>query len=211
MTTHTFTRKEEIVNAITHAVGAILSIVALVLLVVFASINGNGWRIVSVTIFGITMLVMYLASTISHILPEGKWKNIFQIFDHSSIFLFIAGTYTPILLVPLRSGLGWTLFGIVWGIALAGIIFKVFFVEKFLVLSTVFYVLMGWLIVFAWNPLTDTLPTDGINFLIVGGLCYTIGAIFYVWRKFYYHHAVWHLFVIAGSTFHFFSIFLYII
>nr|WP_157130815.1 hemolysin III family protein [Halobacillus mangrovi] len=211
MTTHTFSKREEIANAITHGIGAILSVAMLVLLIVFASIEGNAWHLVSVTIYGITMLLLYVSSTLVHSFPPGKAKDLFEIFDHSAIYLFIAGTYTPILLVPLRSTLGWTLFGIVWGMAILGIIFKVFFVKKFVILSTVFYVLMGWQIILAWGPLTAEVPAAGITYLVVGGVMYSIGAIFYVWRSFTYHHMVWHLFVLGGSILHFFSIFFYII
>ncbi|MFB4169501.1 hemolysin III family protein [Virgibacillus sp. JSM 102003] len=211
MEIHTFTRKEEIIHAITHGIGALLSIVGLVLLIIFASLNGNPWQIISVSVFGTTMLIMYLSSTIVHSLPEGKWKDIFQIFDHSSIYLFIAGTYTPFLLVHLRYELGWILFGTVWGIALIGVLFKIFFVKKFLVLSTLFYVLMGWLITLVWNPLTTIMDGTGMLLLIIGGMLYTLGAIFYIWRGFIYHHAVWHLFVLAGSIFHFFTVFYYVI
>ncbi|SDQ65064.1 PAQR family membrane homeostasis protein TrhA [Virgibacillus salinus] len=211
MEIHTFTKKEEIVNAITHGIGALLSIAGLVLLILFASLNGNPWQVVSVTIFGTTMLIMYLSSTIVHSLPEGKWKDIFQIFDHSSIYLFIAGTYTPFLLVHLRDDLGWILFGTVWGIALIGVVFKIFFVKKFLVLSTLFYVLMGWLITLVWNPLMATMDGTGMLLLMIGGMLYTLGAIFYIWRGFIYHHAIWHLFVLAGSIFHFFTVFYYVI
>jgi len=209
--THTYTKNEEIAHAITHGIGVLLSIAGLVLLIVFSSMKGNPWQIVSVTIFGVTMLGMYLTSTIVHSLPKGKWKNIFQICDHSSIFLFIAGTYTPFLLVHLRGTVGWTLFGVIWGIAIIGIIFKVFFTKKFLVLSTIFYILMGWLVVIVWEPLTTIMHGNGIKLLVLGGLFYTFGAIFYVWRSFPYHHAVWHLFVLAGSVFHFFSVFYYVI
>ncbi len=211
MEIHTFTKKEEIINAITHGIGALLSIAGLVLLIIFASLNGNPWQIVSVSIFGTTMLIMYLSSTVVHSLPEGKWKDIFQIFDHSSIYLFIAGSYTPFLLVHLRDELGWILFGTVWGIAIVGVIFKIFFVKKFLVLSTLFYVLMGWLITLVWNPLTAIMDGTGMLLLMIGGLFYTLGAIFYIWRGFIYHHAVWHLFVLAGSIFHFFTVFYYVI
>ncbi len=157
------------------------------------------------------MLVLYVSSTLVHSFPAGKAKDLFEIFDHSAIYLFIAGTYTPILLVPLRGTLGWTLFGTVWGIAVLGILFKIFFVKKFVVMSTVFYVLMGWLIVLAWGPLTAQVPAAGITYLVVGGVMYSIGAIFYVWRSFKYHHMVWHLFVLGGSILHFFSIFFYIV
>ncbi|CDQ19928.1 hemolysin III [Halobacillus karajensis] len=211
MLTHTFSKREEIANAITHGIGAILSIAMLVLLILFASFNGNPWHITSVTIYGVTMLLLYVSSTLVHSFPPGKAKDLFEIFDHSSIYLFIAGTYTPILLIPLRGTLGWTLFGIVWGIAVLGIVFKVFFVKKFVVMSTIFYVLMGWLIVLAWAPLTAQVPAAGITYLVVGGVMYSIGSIFYVWRSFKYHHMVWHLFVLGGSILHFFSIFFYII
>jgi len=211
METYTFTKKEEIAHAITHGIGALLSIAALVVLIVFSSLNGDTLQVISGIVFGTTMLFMYLSSTIVHSLPEGKWKDIFQIFDHSSIYLFIAGSYTPFLLVPLRGDIGWTLFGIIWGIAIAGVIFKIFFVKKFLVLSTLFYILMGWLIIFVWKPLTNLMHGNGITLLVIGGIFYTVGAIFYMWRSFPYHHAVWHLFVIAGSAFHFFAIFYYVI
>lgn len=206
METYIFTKKEETAHSITHGFGALLSIAALVVAIVLASFTKDPWVIVSVTIYGTTMLLMYLSSTIVHTLPEGKVKDIFQIIDHAAIYLFIAGTYTPLLLISLRSSLGWTIFGIVWGIALAGIIFKIFFVKKFLIMSTVFYVLMGWMIVLVWEPMLAALPHQTILYLVIGGLLYTVGAVFYVWRKIPYHHAVWHLFVLAGSAFHFFAI-----
>ncbi|MBO1003575.1 hemolysin III family protein [Pseudogracilibacillus auburnensis] len=211
MSTYLFSKKEEIAHAITHGIGAFLSIAALVLLIVFSSMNGNALLIVSVTIFGSTMLFMYTSSTIVHSLPIGKWKNIFLIIDHASIYLFIAGTYTPFLLIQLKGTFGWVLFGVIWGLALVGIILKLFFVKKFIILSTLFYIAMGWLIVIAWKPLTDVLHQQGIIFLVTGGIMYTVGAIFYVWNKVPYHHVIWHLFVIAGSTFHFFTVFFYVI
>jgi len=211
MPVHIFTKREEILHAITHGIGAILSLVCLVLLIVFASISGNPWKIVSVTIFGVTMLLMYLSSTIVHSLPPGKWKDIFLIFDHSAIYLFIAGTYTPLLFVHLKGTLGWVLFGIVWSIAVIGIIFKMFFVKRLIVLSTLFYIIMGWLIVFAWKPLTAAMHSHGIALLAIGGVIYTIGTVFYVYKKIPYHHVIWHIFVLVGSVFHFFAIFYYVI
>lgn len=211
MDVHTFTKKEEIAHAITHGIGAILSIAALVLLIVFASFQGNPVLIVSVTIFGVTMLLMYLSSTIVHSLPKNKWKNAFLIVDHASIYLFIAGTYTPFVLALINGKIGWTLFGIVWGIAAVGIIMKLFFVKKFVILSTLTYILMGWIIVFAWGPLTEALHTNGVKLLVAGGVVYTIGAIFYVWKKVPYHHVIWHLFVVAGSVLHFFAVLFYVI
>lgn len=208
--THVYTKKEEIVNAITHGIGALLSITALVFLVINAVHNGSAWHVVTFTIYGVSMLLLYLSSTLVHSFPEGKLKDLFEIFDHSAIYLFIAGTYTPFTLIVINGALGWTLLGIVWGIAIAGIVFKSFFTKKFMYISTVLYVVMGWLIVIGWQPLTATLPTAGIVLLVAGGLLYTIGAIFYVWRGFTFHHAVWHLFVLAGSVTHFFSVLFYV-
>ncbi|WP_019241801.1 MULTISPECIES: PAQR family membrane homeostasis protein TrhA [Bacillus] len=208
--THVYTKKEELVNAITHGIGVLLSITALVFLIIFAVKNGTAWHVVSFSIYGATMLLLYLCSTLVHSFPEGKAKDIFEIFDHSAIYLFIAGTYTPFMLVVLNGPLGWTLLSIVWAIAIAGVVFKSFFVKKFMFMSTVLYVVMGWLIVIAWEPLTATLPTAGIVLLVTGGILYTVGAIFYVWRGFLFHHAIWHLFVLAGSISHFFAVLFYV-
>jgi len=204
--THTFSKREEIANSIIHGIGAVLSIAALVVLIVFASLKGTVWHVVSFTLFGSTMVFLYTSSTLVHSFPAGKIKDIFEIFDHSAIHFFIAGTYTPFLFVAVKGALGWTLFGLVWGLALFGTVFKVFFVKRFLYLSTVLYVLIGWLIVFAWKPLVATVPTYGAVFLVIGGIVYSVGAIFYVWRGFIYHHAVWHVFVIVGTVMHFFAV-----
>jgi hemolysin III len=204
--THTFTKMEEVVNCITHGIGALLSIAGFVILVVMASIYGSQCHVVSFSVFGSTMLMLYLASTIVHGLPEGRVKRLFQIFDHSSIYFFIAGTYTPFLFLAVKGAIGWILFGIVWGFAVAGTVFKCFFVNQFLYTSTTLYVAMGWLIVFAWKPLVASLPSKGMMFLVLGGILYTVGAIFYVWRGFKFHHAIWHLFVLAGSTAHFLAV-----
>lgn len=209
--THIFYKDEEIANAITHGIGALLSVAALVLLIVYSSLQGTPWHIVSFTIYGVTMLLLYASSTLVHSFPKGKVKDLFEIFDHSSIYLFIAGTYTPFLLVAIQGALGWTLFGVVWGIAIFGIVFKAFFTKRFVMLSTIFYVIMGWLIVIAWQPLTDALHYNGIVLLVIGGILYTLGSIFYVWRGFRFHHAIWHLFVLAGSITHFFAIFIYVL
>lgn len=204
--THTFTKVEEVVHSITHGIGALLSIVGLVILVVSASIYGNAWHVVSFSVFGSTMLLLYLSSTLAHGLPEGKVKRLFEIFDHSFIYYFIAGTYTPFLFLAVKGAIGWTLFVIVWGMAVIGTVFKCFFVNRYLYTSTIIYVVMGWLVVFAWKPLMASLSSKGLIFLVIGGIFYTIGAIFYVWRGFTFHHAIWHLFVLAGSTAHFFAV-----
>ncbi|SDE70857.1 hemolysin III [Fontibacillus panacisegetis] len=208
--THTYPRREEIANAITHGIGALLSVAALVLLIVFSSIKGTAWHVVSFTIYGVSMLLLYLNSTLVHSFKEGKVKDLFEFLDHSSIYIFIAGTYTPFMLVAIRGPLGWSLFGTVWGIALLGVLFKAFFVKRFLFMSTIFYIIMGWLIVIAWVPLTAAVPSNGIVLLVTGGILYTLGTVFYVWRAFPYHHAIWHLFVLAGSVLHFFAILLYL-
>ncbi|SIS47698.1 PAQR family membrane homeostasis protein TrhA [Salimicrobium salexigens] len=211
METHIFSKKEELANAITHGIGAVLSIAMLVLLVTFSSFDGNVWTITASAVYGATMLLLFLSSTLVHSFPQGKIKDLFEIFDHASIYLFIAGTYTPILLIALGGKLGWTLFGIVWGAAVVGVVFKIFFVKKFVVLSTLIYVLMGWMIVIAWDALTASLAPGGIIFLVAGGLAYTVGALFYVWRGFTHHHMIWHLFVLAGAILHFITVFFYII
>lgn len=211
MTAHLFSKKEEIAHAITHGFGAVLSIAALVLLIVFSSFTGGALVIVSAVIFGSTMLFMYVSSTIVHSLPIGKFKDIFLIIDHASIYLFIAGSYTPFVLIQINGAFGWTLFGVIWGLALLGIILKLFFVKRFIILSTIFYILMGWLIVIAWQPLTEAMHTNGILFLVAGGVIYTIGSIFYVWKKVPYHHVIWHVAVLIGSCFHFFAVFFYVI
>ncbi|MBM7649836.1 hemolysin III [Bacillus ectoiniformans] len=204
--THTFSRGEEIANSITHGVGAAFSIAALTLLIVFSSIYGNVWHVVSFTIFGVSMLILYLSSTLVHSFPAGKVKDLFEIFDHSSIYFFIAGTYTPFLFLAVEGQLKWTLFYTVWALAIAGTVFKCFFVKRFLKTSTVLYVVMGWLIVFAWNQLVQNISSVSMSLLVIGGLLYTIGAIFYVWRGFKFHHMVWHLFVLAGSVTHFLAV-----
>ena len=204
--THTFSKREEIANSITHGIGALFSIAALVLLIVFASTHGDAWHVVCFAVYGATMVILYTASTLVHSFPPGKVKHIFEILDHSAIYFFIAGTYTPFLLIAIQGALGWTLLGIVWGIAIFGTIFKMFFVDRFLYLSTILYIIIGWLIVFAWKPLVAAVPTYGVVFLVIGGIIYSVGTIFYVWRGFTYHHAVWHVFVIAGSVMHFIAV-----
>src|SRR5690625_3433170 len=210
-TVNRFTLGEEIANAITHGVGVVFSIVGLIFLIITSSLSGSAWHIVSFTIFGATMVLLYVSSTMLHSLPRGKAKNVFEILDHAAIYFFIAGTYTPFLLVAIRGTLGWTLFTIVWGIAIAGTLFRVFFVKRFVFVSTVGYVLMGWLIVLVFPRLVELLPTGGIVLLVIGGLLYTFGAIFYVWRFFKYHHMVWHLFVLGGTILHFFAVILYLL
>lgn len=206
-TTHTFTKREELINALIHGLGALLSVAALVVLIVAGAQTGNAWHVVSFAVFGTSMLILYTSSTLVHSFPEGKAKDWFEWLDHSSIYWFIAGTYTPFLFLAVEGALAWVLFGIVWAIAIGGTLFKLYFVKRYVKLSTFLYVVMGWLIVFAWNPLTAAMTQEGLWLLIAGGILYTVGAIFYVWRGFLYHHAVWHVFVLAASVCHFFSVY----
>ncbi|MCD7033460.1 hemolysin III family protein [Metabacillus sp. GX 13764] len=201
-----YTLKEEIVNAITHGIGVLLSIPALVMLIIQSVKYGDAIDVAGFTIFGVSMLLLYLFSTLLHSIQHKKTKNVFEILDHSAIYLLIAGTYTPLLLGPLRGTLGWTLLGIVWGLTLAGIIFKIYFVKRFVVLSTLLYLAMGWMILIAVKPLYDGLSMNGFMLLLIGGILYSVGSIFYVWRKIPFHHAIWHGFVLAGSAAMFFCI-----
>ncbi len=202
---------EEVLNAITHGIGAMLAAAALALLIVFATIYGDVWHVVSFSIYGATLIILYLFSTLYHSFQNQKVKSIFKILDHSAIYLLIAGTYTPFALVTLRGKLGWTIFGITWGLAVLGVIFKAFFIKRFKVISTLTYVLMGWVIVFAFKPLVANLSIEGIRWLVTGGVLYTVGSIFYLFKKIPYNHAIFHLFVLAGSICHFFSILFYVL
>lgn len=206
-----FSIREEIANAVIHGIGALLSIVALVLLVVFSAINKQPWSIFSSIIYGSSLIILYSASTLYHSFQNKKVKELFEIFDHSAIYILIAGTYTPFALITLNGRLGWIIFSVVWILAAIGILFKIFFVKKFMILSTLLYIAMGWLVVFAMGPLVENLDFWGLFWLVIGGILYTLGTIFYIWRKIPYHHAIWHLIVLAGSICHFFSVFFYVI
>ena len=201
-----FSPRQEIWNSITHGLGALLSIAAFVILIVTAVRNGTAWHVVSFTIFGSTLVILYMASTLYHALVPHGAKNVFERLDHSGIFLLIAGTYTPFLLTNMRGVWGWTLFGIIWGLAIAGIIFKSIYLNKYRRLSVAVYVMMGWLFVIALQPMLQNVPGISLRYLLIGGIFYTSGVLFYARRKWFYHHAVWHLFVLAGSIFHFFSV-----
>ena len=197
---------EEIVNGATHGIGALLAIAGLVLLVVQAARHGDAWHIVSYSIFGSTMVILYLASTLYHSIQHIKIKAFFKTIDHSAIFLLIAGSYTPFLLVLLRGTWGWTLFGIIWGLAIIGIIFKSIFIHRFRVLSVFIYIAMGWLVVIAMPQIIHILNQTSLVFLIVGGLSYTLGTVFYIFKNIPFGHAIWHLFVLVGTITHFFAV-----
>ncbi|WP_040210436.1 PAQR family membrane homeostasis protein TrhA [Clostridium polynesiense] len=201
-----YTKQEEIVNAITHGAGAALAIAALVVLIVFAALKGTVWHVVSFSIYGASLVILYLGSTLYHSLTNVKAKRIFRKFDHMSIYLLIAGTYTPFCLTVLRGYVGWTIFGVVWGCTVIGIIFKAISIGKWDRLSTLLYILMGWIIIIAIKPLSSAMTPAGVTFLVLGGLAYTGGAFFYIKDKIRFNHGIWHLFVIVGSVFHFFSV-----
>ena len=197
---------EEITNAIIHGVGVGLAVTALVVLVVLACRYGSVWHVVGFAVYGATLVLLYLASTLYHSFPAGKVKRVFKIFDHAAIFLLIAGTYTPITLIALRGPWGWTIFGLVWGLAILGIIGKAIWINKFKIFSTLLYIALGWLVLVAFKPLAAALNPTSILFLLAGGVLYTLGTVFYAWKGMKYAHAVWHLFVLAGSICHFFTI-----
>jgi len=198
---------EEIVNGITHGIGVLLSIAGLVLLIVQAVRYGNAWHVVSYSIFGSTMVILYLASTLYHSIQHTKIKAFLKIIDHSAIFLLIAGSYTPFLLVSLRGPWGWTLFGIIWGLAIIGIIFKSIYIHRFRILSVFIYIAMGWLVVIAMPQIIHILNRNSLVFLIIGGFSYTLGTIFYAFQKIPFGHGVWHLFVLGGTITHFFAVY----
>jgi len=201
------TSGEEIVNSITHGIGALLSIVALIVLIIVAGQHGDMWHLVSFSIYGSTLILLYLSSTLYHSFSSPRIKNLFARFDHISIFLLIAGTYTPILLTSMRSVWGWTLFGIIWGLALAGAIIRSIYLHRFRKLMVAVYLLMGWMFVLAGKQIYLSLPSVSLTFLVLGGIAYSVGVIFYMWRNLPYAHGIWHLFVLAGSVLHFFAIY----
>lgn len=203
--------KEEKLNVITHAIGLVLSVVALVLLVVYASLNGSAWHVVSFSIYGASLILLYSASTFYHYVQHPKLRRRLNIFDHAAIYVLIAGTYTPFTLVVLKGWIGWTIFGVSWGLAIAGIILKLFFTGKYDKLSTFAYVLMGWLIVFALKPLILNLSFEGLMWLLSGGIFYTVGAVLYSIKKINYNHAIFHIFVLLGSFCHFIAVFFYVL
>ncbi len=197
---------DELANSVTHGIGLALSIAGFVVLLILSVTRGSVWQIVSCAVYGSTLVALYAASTLYHGIPVPSLKRILKILDHSAIYLLIAGTYTPFLLVNLRGGWKWPLFGIIWGLALAGILFKVWFVDHFKILSTLVYLLMGWLGVVAFRPLVASVPHGALAWLLAGGVIYSIGVVFYASKRIPYAHTIWHIFVMAGSTCHYFAV-----
>ena len=202
---------ERLFNTITHGIGSVLSIVALVLMVVYASYNSDAWSIVGVSIFGSTLILLYMSSTLYHAFSNGRVKQIFKTLDQSFIYLLIAGTYTPVLLITLRNTLGWTVFGLVWAMAIGGITHRIFFFDKLKKLSLISYIVMGWLSLIVFKSLLNAAPAELVVWLLIGGAFYTGGLIFYSWEKLPFNHAIWHLFVLGGSFSHFIGIYIYLI
>lgn len=206
-----FSIAEEIWHAITHGVGLALSIAGLAILVAYAAIGGSSLAITCSAIYGATLIIMYGSSTLYHAITDEKIKKIFQQFDHASIYFLIAGTYTPITLITLGGAWGWSIFSVVWGIAAIGIFLKFIYPNRFEKLSLVLYILMGWIIIIAVQPLLENMDTGGLWLLLAGGLSYTIGIGFYVSDSLPYNHAIWHLFVLTGSILHYLMVLIYII
>ncbi len=208
-----YTLGEEVAHGVTHGVGIVLAIGGLTVLVAFAALRGTAWHVVGAAVYGATLVLAYTASTVYHAIPTSfpRAKHVLRVLDHSAIFLLIAGTYTPFTLVNLRGPWGWTLFGVVWGLAVLGIIFEATLIGRWRVLSVAFYVVLGWLVLIAARPLASSVATGGLVLLIGGGVAYTAGVAFYAWQRLPYHHAVWHGFVLVGSTLHFFAVLFYVV
>jgi hemolysin III len=197
---------EEIANSITHGIGALLSIAGLVILIVVAANKGTAWHVVSFAIFGATMVFLYASSTLYHSFTNKKVKSVLMRLDHAAIFALIAGTYTPFLLTTIRGPIGWTFFGIIWAAAIAGIVVRTIYLHRFRKLMVVIYLIMGWMFVFMLKPMLANLSSTSLLFLLIGGLSYTVGVIFYAWRSLPYGHGIWHLFVLGGTIGHFFAV-----
>lgn len=202
---------EEIANSVTHGIGLILAIAGMGVLVSFASRLGNTWHLVSCSIFAATLILQYAFSTLYHSIQIPRAKSIMRILDHSAIFLLIAGTYTPFMLVNLRGPWGWTLFSIVWSLAILGVLFQVSLLRRWQGVSLALYIGMGWVVVVAIKPMLEAVALGGLILLLAGGLAYTFGVIFYIWKSMPYHHAIWHGFVLLGSILHFFAVLFYVI
>lgn len=202
---------EELANSLTHGVGVVLSIAGLAVLVGFASVFGTAWHIVSCSIYGATQIALYTASTLYHSIPLPRAKAVLRLLDHAAIFLFIAGSYTPFALVNLRGPWGWSILVIIWAAALAGVVMQNRLMHQRSWVTALPYVVMGWVVVMAIEPLTQTVAPSGIALLVAGGAAYTLGVVFYAWRRLPFSHAIWHGFVLVGSALHFFAVLFYVI
>jgi hemolysin III len=206
-----YSTAEEIANSITHGIGIVLAVAGLGVLTAFAGKLGNAWHVVGCSIYAATMILLFTASTLYHAIPMPRAKSVLQVLDHSAIYLLIAGTYTPFTLVNLRGPWGWTLFGVVWGMALIGILLEVLPGRRRTGISLALYVIMGWCMIAAGRTLLATVAPGGLILLILGGITYTAGIGFYAWHRLPYHHAIWHGFVLVGAMLHFLAILFYVI
>jgi len=201
---------EEWINSLTHGVGAVLSLIGMVALLVLAAELGDPWRLVSFSVYGLSMVALYLASSLYHGTKDEKRREKLKLLDHCAIYLLIAGSYTPFLLVSIRGPLGWLLFACVWGLAAFGITMKIMYPHRFRFLRVATYIVMGWLALFAGTELTESIAEEGFQLLLAGGVVYTLGVVFYVFHQIPFNHAIWHLFVLAGSACHYFTIYYYV-
>lgn len=203
--------REDIASAATHGAGLLMAVAAVPVLIVLGALRGTPLHVASFTIYGASLVLVYATSTLYHATRRPRLKHLFRILDHAAIYLLIAGTYTPVTLISLEGPWGWTLLSLVWVLAVGGCIFKLFFVGQFQRLSTTLYLVMGWLAVVAIGPVVEAVPAAGLGWLVAGGLSYTVGVAFFVWERMPYNHAVWHLFVIAGSACHYVAMLLYVL
>lgn len=206
-----YTFGEELAHAVTHGLGAVLSIVGLCVLVVRASLYGDFWHIVACSVFGATLVMMYAASTLYHSIPMPRARHVLRVIDHSLIYFLIAGTYTPFTLVTLRGPWGWSLFGFTWSLAVIGVGLKIFTTGRYEKVSLAVYLMMGWCAIVAVKPLLERLQPEGLILLAAGGIVYSGGVAFYTWERLRYHHAIWHLFVLGGSVLHWFTVYYYVV
>jgi len=200
------TTRDELANSLTHGIGVFLSIAGLIILILVAAFYGNVWHVVSFSIYGTSLVILYSFSTLYHSVRHPGVKKSLRFLDHSSIYILIAGTYTPFALVSLRGGWGWSLFGVIWACAFVGVLLKYFFTGRYEILSVIVYIAMGWLCLIALKEITVRVPGMSIILLLSGGVSYTAGVVFYAWKKVPYHHAIWHVFVFTGSLFHYFAV-----
>ncbi|NLF40510.1 hemolysin III family protein [bacterium] len=205
------TQGEQLADTATHAIGVGLSIAGLAILVVFAALKGTAWHVVSCSIYGATLVLLYSSSTLYHSFSHTPLEKFFNAVDHSAIYLLIAGTYTPFMMVNLRGPWGWTILSLIWVLAIGGIVFKAFCAGRFRALSVTLYIMMGWLVVVAARPVIAHIPVGGIVWLMIGGVSYTLGTVFYLWRRLPFGHSIWHLFVLGGSISHFFAVLWYVL
>lgn len=206
-----YSKSEEIINALTHGLGIALSVAGLAILVTMAALHGDAWKVTASAIYGTSMVVLYSASTLYHSFQNPHIKKMLNMFDHISIYYLIAGTYTPFMLVNLRGPWGWAIFGIVWGCAIGGTILKLIYGQRFRKISTTLYLCMGWMIVIAAKPLVVNIETGGLILIAAGGLFYSLGVVFYKWKSLPFSHAIWHMFVLGGTVCHFFAVLYFVV